>query len=67
MTRKELTAALNRVELSILSGRDLTNLEHVREVKRLLFEPQTESELGDQAFTAAELDALATAVEGKLP
>lgn len=67
MTRKELTAELVKIELALLSARDLTDLAHVREVKRLLFLPENPGEFGDEDLSFDDLNRLATAVEGKLP
>jgi len=67
VTRKELTAALVKIELDLLSRRDLTDLAHVREVKQLLFLPESQGEIGEENLSFEDLNTLATAVEGKLP
>jgi len=60
--------ALNAVELDLLIKMDLREVGHVRELRALLFQPQDRIELTEaQRLNAADLDALAVAVEAKLP
>jgi len=67
MTRKELVRRLNKIELALLSARDLTDVAHVRELRKLLFQPQEREDLRDASLSDQDLDALAIAVEAKLP
>jgi len=67
MTRAELNRKLLALELSLLSARDLTDPDHVANLRVLLYNPKTERELDENGPSDADLDALATAVEAKLP
>jgi len=67
VTRKELTAALVKRELEILTARDLTDLDHVRAMRLLLFRPESEFDLQSAELSSAQQDVLAEAIAAKLP
>jgi len=64
VTRKELTQALTRLEVKLLSERNLTDLGHVREVRQLL---EGGPGAGGDELSKADQEVLATAVEAQLP
>lgn len=71
MTRKEIIEGLFAVEAKILADKPLTELEHIRELIQVLAQLDTLEQTMLAEFptkmSQAEREAIATAVEAKLP